>query len=152
MWGPVGLQMDSDSDDEGEIVAEYVGGRDASGRYHGRATVRYASGDVFRGRFAHGERLGRGATEFEDGSVQSGRYVGDALEGEALYAYPSGESIACSYRMGVMEGPYEEREACGRVSQGGQGLSNAHPGSMPCEVDQLPRVPADGQHNAAPRR
>eukprot|EP01045_Picozoa_sp_COSAG04_P005415 COSAG04_NODE_251_length_18828_cov_18.990923_13_plen_367_part_00 len=107
--------MDSDSEDEAEVVLEYVGGRDAAGRYHGRATVRYASGDVFRGRFAHGERLGRGATEFEDGSVQSGRYVGDALEGEALYAYPSGESIACNYRMGVMEGPYEEREACGRV-------------------------------------
>ena len=37
------------------------------------------------------------------------------MGGEGLDADPSGEGIACNDRMGEMEGPYEEREACGGV-------------------------------------
>jgi hypothetical protein len=120
----------SDDDDDDEVVREYIGGLDAEGRFHGRATVHYESGDTFRGRYAHGARSGRGTIEFEDGSEQTGQYLDDELEGIAVYSYPSGESIVAHYTGGIMEGPFEERDADGTVACSGTMRDGARSGQI----------------------
>lgn len=108
------------SDDEAdEVIREYVGGLDDAGRFHGRATVHYESGDSFRGRFTHGLRDGRGTMEFEDGSTQSGQYRDDALEGMVIYSFLSGESIVANYIHGLMQGSFQERNSDGSVACAG---------------------------------
>ena len=143
-----------EDDDDDEVVLELVGTLDAEGLPHGRATVRYASGDVFRGRFDHGQKAGKGALEFEDGSIQTGTYAADELEGEAVCEYPSGESMVARYSAGVMEGPWEAREPDGSVSMlgtmgGGQRVGKwtfTYPdgGILGGEVDEDGEVAGDG--------
>lgn len=116
-----------DQEDE-EVVREYIGGLDSAGRFHGRATVQYESGDTFRGRFGHGARDGRGTMEFDDGSTQSGRYSDGELDGTAVYSFPSGESIVAQYVRGLMQGPFEERDADGSVTCSGTMQDGARTG------------------------
>ena len=161
--GADGADEDDDSDDESDdsdesndddIVVKLVGSLDAEGLPHGRATVHFASGDVFRGRFEHGQRSGKGALEFEDGSIQTGTYTDDELEGEAVCEYPSGESMVAQYRAGVMEGAWETREPDGSVSMlgamaGGQRVGQwtfTYPdgGILGGEVDEDGEVAGDG--------
>ena len=47
-----GSEEEEDEEDE-EVVEEYIGAVDAAGKHHGRATVRYTNGNLFRGRYAH---------------------------------------------------------------------------------------------------
>jgi hypothetical protein len=114
-----GSGTDDEDDDDDEVVVKVLGSLDADGLPHGRATVHYASGDVFRGRFHHGQRTGKGALEFaDDGSIQTGTYSDDELEGEAVCEYPSGERMVAHYVAGVMEGPWEAQCPDGSNQQG----------------------------------
>ena len=121
---------EEDGEEDEQIVREYIGSLDDAGRFHGRATVHYDSGDTFRGRFAHGLRDGRGTMEFEDGSTPTGRYINDELEGTAVYAFPSGENIVAQYVHGLMQGPFRELNSEGFVACSGTMLDGVRTGQI----------------------
>ena len=97
----------------------YEGERDeATGLFHGKGTLMYASGNAYYGHFAGGKKQGWGTYVYASGDTYVGDFVADVFHGSGRYAYRSGNVYDGAWQRGVKEGAGRMEYYDGKVYAG----------------------------------